>query len=114
MQISNATTSTLSPPDPQKAQRAALKELRTATNQVIGSVLLGPMLQSARNTSLKGDYGHGGRGEEVFQAQLDQILLERSGGAADNSLGQVLFDHLAPAATSHARAYGGGAQSMGR
>lgn len=109
METAHTTAST----DPMRGQRAALKELRTATNKVIGSVFLGPMLQSARKTSLKGDYGHGGRGEEVFQAQLDQVLLERTGGAADNSLGQVLFDHLAPAAVSHARADGTRDQSIG-
>jgi len=36
-----------------------------------------PLLQSAHQTALKGKYGHGGRGEEVFAQQLDGVLAER-------------------------------------
>jgi|GEM_PF-911694 len=72
-----------------------LRELKEATDQVVGRVFLGTLLAQLRGSSLKGEYGHGGRGEEVFGAQLDGILAERAGGSLESGLGRVLFDHLA-------------------
>ena len=61
------------------AQR--LNQLRDVAGEVVGSVFYGKLLQTLRDSSLKGQYGHGGRGEEIFQAQLDQVLAEEAGRA---------------------------------
>ncbi len=97
-----ATTGIHSNADATKAH--ALKELRTAVNEVVGSVFFAPLLRSMRNSPLKGTYGHGGRGEEVFQAQLDQILAERAGQASNSSLNKTIFDRLSRAAAARAKA----------
>lgn len=72
-----------------------LGRLRKATGQVVGSVFYGTMLAAMRKSSLKGTIGHGGRGEEVFGAQLDAVLAERMGEAdAQRGVAKVLYDRL--------------------
>ena len=83
------------------ARDASLAELRDTVNKVIGSVFYEPMLRATRDSALKGTIGHGGRGEEVFQGQLDQILAERIGQASGQSLSQTLVDRFARAARAH-------------
>ena len=89
-------TTTSTQPPVNAATQARQKDLREAINQVIGSVFFGPLMQSMRSSTLKSDIGHGGRGEEIFSAQLDQILVERAGSATSYELGNVLFDRFAP------------------
>ncbi len=75
--------------------------LRETIDEVIGSVFFGPLMRSMRSSTLKGSIGHGGRGEEVFRAQLDQVLVERAGRATQYELSEVLFNRFAPAAVAH-------------
>lgn len=79
---------------PYKPSDDALMRLRTATGQVVGSVFYGQLLASMRNSPLRGTIGHGGRGEEVFEAQLHGALAERI-GRRTSGLSEVLFEHLA-------------------
>ena len=88
-----------SPPDQAKPS----KELREAVGSVVGTVFYGTLLKAMRNSVLKGEFGHGGRGEEVFQAQLDQMLVERVGQASGFSLHEALYKRLAPAAEAKER-----------
>jgi len=69
--------------------------LRDTTQKVVGNVFYGTMLRALRASTLKGEYGHGGRGEEVFQAQLDQLLAEGAGQARKHDLVDVIVDRLA-------------------
>lgn len=71
-----------------------LGRLRETIGQVIGSVFFGTLLKTMRESSFKGQYGHGGRGEEVFAAQLHGLLAERMGTTAQNGLADVLYDRL--------------------
>lgn len=71
-----------------------LGDLRETIGQVIGSVFFGTLLKTMRESSFKGPYGHGGRGEEVFAAQLHGLLAERMGTAARSGLAEVLYDKL--------------------
>ena len=72
-----------------------LGRLREATGRVVGSIFYGTMLAAIRKSSLKGTIGHGGRGEDVFGAQLDAILAERMGEAdARRGVAKVLYDRL--------------------
>jgi Rod binding domain-containing protein len=71
-----------------------LDRLREVSGRVMGSVFFGTLLKTMRNSTLKGAYGHGGRGEEVFAAQLDEILAERVGTANSLGLTRVLFDRF--------------------
>jgi Rod binding domain-containing protein len=72
-----------------------LKKLRTSVDKVVGSVFYGTLLKTMRASPLKGKFGHGGRGEEVFSAQLDQMLAEKAGQARRYSLNDALYEHLA-------------------
>lgn len=77
------------------AARKALAQLRSATGKVVGSLFYGTLLKQMRESSeMKGVYGRGGRGEEIFSAQLHGILAERAGAAAHNGLGEALYRSL--------------------
>jgi len=52
-------------------------------------------LQSARNTSLKGKYGHGGRGEEMFTAQLDAVFAESMAASSRFGLVDEIYNRMA-------------------
>ena len=71
-----------------------LRRLRDAVGETIGSVFYGTLLSTMRDSSLKGKYGHGGRGEEVFAAQMDGILAAEMGKATRGGLGDALYDTL--------------------
>lgn len=72
-----------------------LAKLSDAVDQVVGSVFYGTLLRTMRSSSLQGPYGHGGRGEEVFGAQLDQVLAERAGRARGYGLAEAVVRQLA-------------------
>ncbi len=109
MNVANAiTTQTLFPnPDRQggilssSPRKRAHEELRSAINEVIGATFFGPLLKLGRSTNLKGEFGHGGRGEDIFGAQLDSVLAERAGAATQYRLSDALFDRFSRAAVTH-------------
>jgi len=65
-------------------------QLRKAADEVVGQVFYGTMLRQLRSSTLQGKYGHGGRGEEVFQAQLDQVLANRAGAAQSSDMSDAI------------------------
>jgi hypothetical protein len=71
-----------------------LDKLRQTTGQVVGSVFFGTLLKTMRESKLNGTIGHGGRGEEVFSAQLHGMLAERMGQSQRNGVSEALFRHL--------------------
>ena len=70
------------------------RRLKEVTGQVLGSVFFGTLLRIMRETDLKGMYGHGGRGEEVFSAQLHGILAERMGSTLRTPLSEAIHRSL--------------------
>lgn len=64
--------------------------LRQAAGEVVGAVFFAPMLKMARECPFKGEYGHGGRGEEVFGAQLDMELARRASHRLDSGLTEAM------------------------
>lgn len=69
-------------------QQHNTSELREKFDEFVGSVFFGQLLKSMRQTLGEPAYFHGGRAEKIFQAQLDQTIVERiatgrSGGVAD-------------------------------
>jgi len=75
--------------------RSGLDELRIATGRVVGSLFFGTLMKTMREGSMKGEYGHGGRGEEVFAAQFHGLLAERMGERMNDGLADQLYRHLA-------------------
>ena len=60
-------------------------KLRQVFDQFVGETFYSHMLKALRDTVDKPAYFHGGRGEEVFQGQLDQVLAEK---LAETTAGQ--------------------------
>lgn len=75
-------------------REAAERKVRETLNQAYGTVFYGTLLKQLRASSLKGEYMHGGRGEDVFQAQLDQVLVERISDARGFDLGEARIREL--------------------
>lgn len=67
--------------------RARLSE---AADRIVGSIFYGTLLKALRSSSLGGEYGHGGRGEDIFQAQLDQVFAEEAGRSRSYSLSEAV------------------------
>ena len=74
--------------------KSDLDRLRDAVGEVIGSVFYGTLLKTMRESELKGPFGHGGRGEEIFAAQLDGIMAERMGKATRGGLADALYNTM--------------------
>ena len=73
-----------------------LERLRKAAGQVVGSIFYGTILKTMRESKIQGAYGHGGRGEEVFAAQLHDLLAQRMGTARRSDLGEAMLRRLEP------------------
>lgn len=74
------------------AQRRAM--LERAVNEVVGSMFYRPMLQMARENPFKTDLMHGGRGEDIFAAQLDSELARRAAVGSRSSLTDAIVRRL--------------------
>lgn len=75
----------------QKAEGAEDDKLRDALDQFVGETFYGMMLKSMRKTVGKPAYFHGGRAEEVFQQQLDQVLAEKLTAASSEQLTEPMY-----------------------
>ncbi len=92
--ISNpaAQAALLSPPSRAAAKAEDQQELRKTFDSVVGESLFGQMLKEMRKSVHKSAYFHGGRGEEVFQAQLDQVMAEKISHASADKLTGPMFE----------------------
>ncbi|MGB0598014.1 MAG: rod-binding protein [Rubripirellula sp.] len=70
----------------------ASHELEEAFTDFVGQTLFGSMLASMRKTVGKPAYMHGGRTEEVFQKQLDEIMVEELTEASAKDIAQPMFE----------------------
>jgi Rod binding domain-containing protein len=55
-------------------------ELEPTFKRVVGNVFYGQLLKSMRQGAGKPAYIHGGQAEDLFQSQLDQVLVEKLSG----------------------------------
>lgn len=60
--------------------------LRKQAGAALGHVFYGTLLSAIRKSRTDSAFGHGGRGEQVFGAQLDALLAERMGEADRHGL----------------------------
>ncbi len=97
MTVSPATTNPLASAvtDAQRENQTRLAELRQAAEQLVGITFFQTLLQSAHNSTLKGEIGHGGRGEEMFTAQLDVIFAERAAASSRFGLVDEIYARMA-------------------
>jgi hypothetical protein len=87
----DSITSTTAIPADAKQHEVMLRQL---VDEVVGTTFFEPMLKSAHNSVLKGKYGHGGRGEEIFQGQLDSEFARSVGRGVKTDLGEALYRKL--------------------
>ena len=74
------------------ADQAALRQTFEST---FGQTLFSQMLKSMRKTVGKPAYFHGGRGEEVFQRQLDQVFAEKMSRSTASRFVGPMYDLFA-------------------
>jgi Rod binding domain-containing protein len=86
----NALTAS-SPTAPHFGQSEKNGELREAFDSFVGETFYGQMLKSMRKAQGKPAYFHGGRAEEVFQGQLDQILAEKLTDSSAHNFSDSMF-----------------------
>jgi peptidoglycan hydrolase FlgJ len=87
--------STEIPPAPTSRPPAAAANsapLRQAFDQFVGESLFGQMLKSMRATVGKPAYFHGGRAEEIFTQQLDQVLAEKLSQASADKISGPMYE----------------------
>jgi len=77
--------------DGNAANRGA-DETKEAFRDFVGQTLFGQMLQSMRSTVGKPAYFHGGRGEEVFQQQLDAVMVENISEASASTVADPMYE----------------------
>ena len=61
-------------------------------DQFVGETFYGQMLQALRKTQQKSAYFNGGRAEEVFRGQLDQVLSQRMSEATPGQFTGGMYD----------------------
>ena len=71
---------------------AGNEKLRDAFQSFVGETLFSQMLKAARKTQNKPAYFHGGRAEEMFQQQLDQVLAEKMAKTDGASYSNAMFE----------------------
>lgn len=88
-----ATTGTAPSEVPQELEeRNDSPELRDAFHQFVGQTFFGQMLGAMRKTVGKPAYLYGGRAEEIFRSQLDQVLSEKLTDATADSFSGPMYD----------------------
>lgn len=76
---------------PNTTSTASQGELREKFDQFVGESLFGQMLKGMRKSLGKPAYFHGGRAEEVFQSQLDQLLVEKLSDASAEQISEPMY-----------------------
>lgn len=92
MSIATPNIPLLSQPAAPAPPAANSPKLREAFTQFVGESFYSQMLGSMRKTLGKPAYFHGGRAEEIFQGQLDQVLAEQMAKANADKLAGPMFD----------------------
>lgn len=67
-------------------------ETREAFQSFVGQTMFGQMLAAMRKTVDKPAYFHGGRAEEVFRQQLDQVLAEKLSDASAEQFAEPMYE----------------------
>ena len=91
--LHTSPANTAAPPTaPRKPADDADPALREAFTQFVGETFYSQLLGAMRSTVDKPAYFHGGRGEEVFQGQLDQVLAQNMTEATADRFAGPMFD----------------------
>jgi peptidoglycan hydrolase FlgJ len=69
-------------------------ELREAFTDFVGQTFFGELVKQMRETVHKSEFFHGGMGEDIFQTQLDQIMVERMSKTSAQSFSDPMYELL--------------------
>jgi peptidoglycan hydrolase FlgJ len=67
-------------------------ELRKAFDAFVGDAFFGQLLRSMRKTVGKPAYFNGGRAEEIFQQQLDQVMAKNISESSADKFSGPMFE----------------------
>lgn len=92
-----APVNTLSPQYSALGTPSAAKDkaLKKTVDELVGTMFFSPVFKAMRESKLKGKFGHGGRGEEVFSAQLQDTLAKRMAHNAKLGINESLYRKFA-------------------
>jgi hypothetical protein len=93
--VSAATALPLTPnPEPRAPSLAGpnTPQLKEAFTDFVGQTFFGELMKQMRATVGKPAYMHGGFGEEVFQSQLDQVLVERIADSTASTFSDPMYE----------------------
>jgi hypothetical protein len=69
-------------------------ELQKAFSDFVGQTFFGELVKQMRATVKKPAFFHGGMGEDIFQSQLDQILVERISETSAKTFSDPMYQLL--------------------
>jgi Rod binding domain-containing protein len=72
--------------------KAPPNEMRTTFDKFVGETFYGQMLSSMRKTVGKAAYFDGGRAEEIFRGQLDQVISQKLAETTSASFTEPMFE----------------------
>jgi len=96
----NTIVGSVAAPSPQSLAPAVSRggrdtpELREVFSDFVGQTFYGELMKQMRATLHKPAFFHGGMGEDVFQQQLDQIMVERMSDTSAKSLSEPMYELL--------------------
>ena len=70
------------------------KQIREHVGEFVGTVFYGTLMRQMEDSSIKGKYGHGGRGEEIFQGQLNMELAKRMGRSPNDPIANCMYESI--------------------
>jgi len=79
-------------PRPPRPAEGNDEEVRKAFESFVGQTFFGQMLKAMRKTVGKPAYFHGGRAEEIFTQQLDQVLAEKISDASGERFAGPMYE----------------------
>ena len=91
--FNDAVTAHASGAEGQTASRA--DQVRQQMTELVGLALFLPLLKQARQSAFRSELFHGGAGEEMFAAQLDQVIADRLSQRTNLPLVEVAYRRYA-------------------
>jgi hypothetical protein len=67
-------------------------ELKEAFSDFVGQTFFGEMIKAFRTSQQPSKYFHGGRAEEIFQGQFDQVLTEKLSDASADKIADPMYE----------------------
>ncbi len=76
----------------QQTGEAPSEDLREAFQDFVGQTFFAQMIKAVRSGQQPSAYFNGGRAEEIFQGQLDQVLTEELSESSASKIADPMFE----------------------